>query len=435
MGKKKTHAEYVDELAKVNPDIEVLGIYCGANIKIPHRCKKDGCVWDATPGHILHGTGCPLCGGTLKKTHKQYVKELFEINSNIEVIGQYVDAKTKITHHCLIHDFYFESTPCNLLNRKNGCLQCSNEKRRDSMKMSQEEYIQRVKEISPYIDVIGKYVNMKTKTIHRCNIHDIEWDALPERVLEGFGCKECGKEKYHQSRAKTTEEYIEDVKTINPDIEVLGEYISNRTPILHRCKIHDKKWNAMPNGILRGQGCYLCRNEKISAKAYKTHEEYVNDLANVNKDIVVIDQYIDCYTPILHRCLIDGNEWYARPVTMLQGGGCPVCSESKGERRIRLWLEKNNIEYIYQYKYEDCKDINILPFDFYLPTYNILIEYDGEQHFRPIEYFGGQEKFELQQKHDTIKNEYCKNNGIPLLRIPYFKYDNIEEELNNFLFI
>ena len=138
MGKKKTHAEYVDELAKVNPDIEVLGIYCGANIKIPHRCKKDGCVWDATPGHILHGTGCPLCGGTLKKTHKQYVKELFEINSNIEVIGQYVDAKTKITHHCLIHDFYFESTPCNLLNRKNGCLQCSNEKRRDSMKMSQE---------------------------------------------------------------------------------------------------------------------------------------------------------------------------------------------------------------------------------------------------------------------------------------------------------
>ena len=64
-----------------------------------------------------------------------------------------------------------------------------------------------------------------------------------------------------------------------------------------------------------------------------------------------------------------------------------------------------------------------------------MIEYDGEQHFRPIEYFGGQKKFELQQKHDTIKNEYCKNNGIPLLRIPYFKYDNIEEELNNFLFI
>ena len=113
----------------------------------------------------------------------------------------------------------------------------------------------------------------------------------------------------------------------------------------------------------------------------------------------------------------------------------PSMSISKGELCVKLWLEENNIEYIQQYTFDNCRDKQVLPFDFYLPTYNSCIEYQGKQHYEAIEYFGGQEKFELQQKHDTIKNEYCKNNGIPLLRIPYYKYNNIEEELNNFLFI
>lgn len=78
-------------------------------------------------------------------------------------------------------------------------------------------------------------------------------------------------------------------------------------------------------------------------------------------------------------------------------------------------------------------DIRPLPFDFYLPEYNICIEYDGEQHNRSVKHFGGDKAFYTRIKHDNIKNEYCKNNGISLLRIPYFK--NIEEELNNFLFI
>ena len=65
----------------------------------------------------------------------------------------------------------------------------------------------------------------------------------------------------------------------------------------------------------------------------------------------------------------------------------------------------------------------------------MCIEYDGEQHFKPIEYFGGEAHFKIQQKHDKIKDDFCKENGISLLRIPYYKFDNIEEELNNFIFI
>ena len=96
-------------------------------------------------------------------------------------------------------------------------------------------------------------------------------------------------------------------------------------------------------------------------------------------------------------------------------------------------MENNNINYIPQKRFKDCKDNKPLPFDFYLPILNICIEYDGEQHFKSKEHFGGEQGFLTRQKHDQIKTDYCKNNNIPLLRISY--KDNIEEKLNNFLFI
>ena len=134
-------------------------------------------------------------------------------------------------------------------------------------------------------------------------------------------------------------------------------------------------------------------------------------------------------------CLIDGCIWLSKPNNILNGFGCPQCNESKGERQVRQWLEQHGIVYEFQKPFVECSDIKCLPFDFYLPQYNTCIEYDGEQHFRPVD-FGGEgeiialQKFKIVQKHDVIKNKYCENNNIPLLRIPYFK--NTEEELNNF---
>ena len=81
-----------------------------------------------------------------------------------------------------------------------------------------------------------------------------------------------------------------------------------------------------------------------------------------------------------------------------------------------------------------AKKIKPLPFDFYLPNYNICIEYDGEQHFKPIKYFGGQKAFQSQQQKDEIKNKYCQDNKIKLIRISYMDYDNIEKILNKELF-
>jgi len=112
----------------------------------------------------------------------------------------------------------------------------------------------------------------------------------------------------------------------------------------------------------------------------------------------------------------------------LQGIGCPKCNESKGEKIIREILEKNNINIITQKTFNSCLYKRNLKFDFYLPNYNLCIEYDGIQHYKPNDFFGGNIEFEKTQKRDKIKNNYCKENNIKLIRIKY--NENILDKLN-----
>ena len=117
------------------------------------------------------------------------------------------------------------------------------------------------------------------------------------------------------------------------------------------------------------------------------------------------------------------------PYTHLYGIGCPICNESKGEKTIRNFLLINNINFIQQKKFDDCKHKQKLSFDFYLPKYNTCIEYDGIQHFELLKYIGF-DKFKIIQKRDIIKNNYCISNNIHLLRIKY--NENILDILSKF---
>lgn len=497
--RRKTHEEYVAEVSEINSNIEVVGKYINTKTPILHKCKLDGYEWLTTPNTILSGCGCPKCFGNARKTHEEYIIELSIKNPNIKVVEKYIDAKTKIKHHCLIHDIYWNVTPDNALRNK-GCPQCRNEATRNRVSKTHEEYVEKLKLANPNVIVLEKYKGVKNPILHKCIIHNVKWITSPASILQGCGCPDCKKEKISLKTKRTHQQYIEELMIKNPNVEVIEKYVNARTPILHHCLIHDVYWKVAPYHVLDGAGCLQCRNNKISEIHRKTHKEYVNELSIINQNIEVVDEYIGVTTPILHKCKIhnfewlttpasvlqgcgcpkclgekirnklvksheqymvelrevnqhiiplekyisankpilhkcslDGNQWLTSPYKALQGYGCPQCNESKGENQVRSWLKNHSIVYEHQKKFDDCKDIKALPFDFYLPDYNTIIEYDGKQHFEPIEYFGGQDRYEYIIKHDKIKDEYCKNNGISLLRIPYFK--NVEEELNNFLFI
>lgn len=302
-----------------------------------------------------------------------------------------------------------------------------------SKRKTHEEYVEELKIKNPTVEVVGKYVGFKTKIMHHCLIHDVHWEAYPGNVIKGKGCKECMKEKVSSRLVKSHEQYVSDLSIKNPSIEVVDEYINALSPIKHHCLIHDVYWEASPANALNGQGCPECKKDKLQNAFSKEHDQYVIDVSLINPDIEVVGRYINAKTPILHRCKLDGNEWYAQPDNILAGRGCPQCKESNGERHIRLWLDNNDISYIQEKSFNDCRDKQPLPFDFYLPDYNACIEYQGQQHYHVVDIFGDEETFNLQQKHDNIKKEYCETNNIKLLCIPY--YEDVDEQLNNFLFI
>jgi hypothetical protein len=113
--------------------------------------------------------------------------------------------------------------------------------------------------------------------------------------------------------------------------------------------------------------------------------------------------------------------------------GCPVCNESKGERKIRKWLEDNTKEYISQKEFNGLIGIGggNLSYDFYLPSNNLLIEFQGQFHDGLSDYT--KINLERQKEHDNRKLEYAKTYNIKLLEIWYWDYENIEQILENAL--
>ena len=143
---------------------------------------------------------------------------------------------------------------------------------------------------------------------------------------------------------------------------------------------------------------------------------------------------------VIWECLCDcGNITYVSLGQLIRGHtlSCGCRHKSKWEMFIGDFLQNLNVEFISQKRFPDCmnqKDSNTLPFDFYLQSYNIVIEYDGEHHFQPINGWGGEEKFVITQQNDCIKNNYCNINNITLVRIPYtYTKDEIKKEIINIL--
>lgn len=316
-----------------------------------------------------------------------------------------------------------------------GCPECIKDMLHELNCKPETQYRSELSKIHPHIQLLGKYVDSNTKTLHRCNLHNIEWEVSPSNLLAGHGCRLCGTEKIKEKMTRTNDEYSELLRKIGDNIVALEPYITASTPILHRCKKHEVEWYSRPDTILQGCGCPECGKEKQSIASRKTHNDYLEILKEKNIKVVPMEEYQGSHTKILHRCLIDGYEWEITPSNLLSGFGCPICCQSKGERAVATWLDKHSLKYICEKQFDDCKDTRCLPFDFYLPEFNTCIEYDGKQHFFPVNFGGCSNEvaklsFELTKKHDQIKNIYCQSNGIKLLRI---KYDqDIDERLNSF---
>lgn len=181
---------------------------------------------------------------------------------------------------------------------------------------------------------------------------------------------------------------------------------------------------------LEGYGCKKCSDQKIRNTKY----DFIKKSKSIHGDkydYSLVD-YINNSTKVKIICP-DHGIFLQRPKQHIRGENCPQCNQSKGEELIENILKENNISYEKEKKFKECFNNDKLRFDFYLPNKNTCIEFDGIQHFKPVNIFGGIKQFRKQQINDKIKNDYCKSNNIKLLRIRYDQFDNIKNIIGNII--
>jgi len=230
----------------------------------------------------------------------------------------------------------------------------------------------------------------------------------------------------------TTEEFIEKANAVHGkgkwDYSEV-QYIGNREKVLIKCKKHGVyKQKAYVH--LMGKGCLICGKLAAKTKNSSTTEEFLKKAKKKHGKFYdyTKTKYVNNRSKLTITCRIHGD-FKQRPDDHLRGKGCPKCSKSKGEKLIGEILLKNKVDFIPEKKFEDCKNIRALPFDFYIPEKNILLEFNGIQHYEPVKHYGGEEQLKKQQLHDKIKKSYADSNGYNLIVISYKQEKNIEKIL------
>jgi hypothetical protein len=212
----------------------------------------------------------------------------------------------------------------------------------------------------------------------------------------------------------------------------LSVYVGLKTKIKIICPIHGIFEQTPGHHLYRKQGCPICGLTKLSNKSKLLIEEVIDRCKKIHNNFYSyykIENYNGVRDKIKIICPNHG-EFEQTIWHHMNGHGCPKCKNSLGEQKIENYLISKNIQYIPQKKFDDCKGIKRrLPFDFFIPDLNILIEYNGIQHYIPQKNFGGECSFQKICRTDLIKKEYSQNKNIKLLIIPYYEERNIIEIL------
>ncbi len=255
---------------------------------------------------------------------------------------------------------------------------------------------------------------IKDKVCIICPIHG-EFYQRKYDHKKGDGCPKCS--KYKKLNIK---DFIKRGNLIhNYNYDYKKSIIKkSKDKVCIICPTHGEFYQTPETHLNSKCGCPKCSNK------YKlTTKEFI-----INSNIIHNNKYD--YTETIYKrtnekiCIIcpKHGRFYQLPTLHINKiRGCPKCSSniSKGEQKVINILNLNNINFIFQKRFKDCKNKHSLPFDFYLPDYNICIEYDGEQHTKPVSLFGGDEGFRNIQINDLIKDQYCDKNNISLIRIDF----------------
>ena len=362
------------------------------------------------------------------------------------LIGQYRGAKVKIEFKCPQCSDIFKRIPSNVWHRKQIlCNKCSLKQYAQKRTFTQKQAEQKSKKMGAIL--VGEYKNITIKTKFQCPQCNKIFERTPKAVWfdKLILCKRCGlkqraKKKSHAFKEKSLGFLYPEIAKLyskNNDISVFKINPSSHTKRKWICKKygHEHEYETRPYHMIKGNRCPYCNGKKVKIGFNDLASQYP-EIAKEwhptkNGDLKPTDVTSKSGKRAWWLCLSHNHEWQAKIYSRTLGHGCPnCCPKSKGEEKIKQLLNIWDIKYIYNKRFPTCKNKNTLPFDFYLPYYNLLIEFHGKQHYQICTgYFKSKSKLKQRKKHDQIKKQWTKNNDIPLLIISYEQINDIENIL------
>lgn len=303
-------------------------------------------------------------------------------------------------------------------------------------KKTHEEFLREVADCSRgEYEVVSEYVNSKTKVmfLHKECGNIFEMNPL-HFVNRGQRCPAHKNERISKAKTKNKKTFAQELSEIRPDLMLLSDYKGTKEKIKVKGSC-GHTWVSQAGNLLHSKsGCPVC-------KGHKDTTAFAMEMVSLYQgEFEVLGEYVNNNEPITvkHIC---GEIFDRSPKKLLQSGGCPKCGQSKGEMMVQRWLLDHGIAFERQFRINECRNINPLPFDFKAnhktSGETVLIEIDGQQHYNASNFWGRnkEEAYAKLLKNDSIKNEYCEVNGIKLLRLPYwwFRNDRYKRELSNAL--
>lgn len=254
--------------------------------------------------------------------------------------------------------------------------------------MSTVEFIKKVTKVhnSKYDYSKTNYINCRTKVIIICPVHG-EFEQRPSNHLSGQGCPNCGIIQLTNKQKFNIEQFIKKANQIHNNKYDYNKvnYVNSQIKVTITCPEHGD-FEQIPNSHLSGHGCPKCMYEKNSKQFRSNLQEFIKRAKTIHSNRFDYSKvkYITSKIKVIILCPEHGK-FTQTPHSHLKGQGCPKCQSSKGELVLEAIFKKYNILYKPQHRIPEV--CNELYYDFYLPEYNLLIEFHGIQHYEYIPFF------------------------------------------------
>ena len=384
-----------------------------------------------------NGSGCPLCAreemsNRNTSNSNDFISKARIIHGNKYDYSkvEYVNCLTKVCIICPIHGEFWQ-TPNTHLNGC-GCSLCVKNKGAESKRLTTEKFIERAIKVhgNKYDYSKVEYKDIFTPVIIIFSKHGEFWQVPNAHINEGKGCRECAKEANGLKRRKyTQDEFIKHANEIHANKYNYSqvEYTTLRDKVCIICPEHGEFWQTPEKHLHRGQGCPKCGVKLLwDNRGRRTTEEFIEMSQKVHGDKYDYSQvkYEEGRKKVCIICPIHGEFWKT-PNKHLLGQGCPICSQGIDVMSDKMgkMLQERYSQLTIIREYCDKNILGLKRIDYFIKECKIAIEYQGRQHFHPVNKFGGYEALIKQIKLDKEKYKNCQDNNINLLYFTFTKRD------------